>query len=163
MQITYSLALPPGHCFICRSAQREAYVDTGVSLDYEGAFYICNLCVNEIAHLFAFISFDEYKDLRSSKEDLERINFELIKRVGALEESLRALANAGYNVGDDNTVIRSGGFPVQTVETVRAESQGGKKKLGDGEGKTSESVHDEGVGELSSDKSGSDSDFALDI
>jgi len=70
MQLIYSPTLLPGCCFICKGAQRESYLDTGVSLDYEGAFYICNMCVNEAAHIMSYISHDEYKDLRASKEQL---------------------------------------------------------------------------------------------
>ena len=164
MQLTTSPVALPGCCFICRGAQRESYVDTGVSIDYEGAFYICNLCVNEAAHLMAFISHDEYKDLRKAKEDLEHLNFELIKRVGALEESHRALANAGYKFSDDGAIVRTGGYISEVVEGSELITPGGKEVLGDGESESPEQVHDEGVGELLTvTDDSSESEFKLEL
>lgn len=163
MQLIYSPVLPPGCCFICRAAQRDSYIDTGVSLDYEGAFIICNLCITEMAHIMSFISHDEYKDLRASKDEIERINYELIKRVGALEESLRALANAGYRSNDDGTVIVSGGYLPEVVESEPKKPSRRKTTVGTGEGEVTESVHDSGMGELHSDESDTDSDFALEF
>lgn len=163
MQLMYTPVALPGCCFICRGAQRESYVDTGVQIDYEGAQYICNLCVGEAAKLMDFISHDEYKDLRKAKEDLEHLNYELIKRVGALEESHRALANAGYKFGDDGTIVRTGGYISEIVEGSELITPGGKEVLGDGESESTESLHDEGVGELQSSPDDNDSDFKLEL
>jgi len=161
MEKVYTPVALPGCCFICRGAQRDSYIDTGVSLDYEGAFYVCSLCVNEMAHWYSYISPDEHKELRAAKEELEAINYELIKRVGALEESLRALANAGYRSNNDGSVVRDGGYFHQTVEIPGTEPSERTEKLGAGEGEITESVHDEGMDELHSDES--DSDFKLEF
>ena len=43
--------LPPGICFRCRvgnSAPREFFVDTGVSFDWEGVLYLCDMCIIDI-------------------------------------------------------------------------------------------------------------------
>jgi hypothetical protein len=162
MQLMHTPVALPGCCFICRGAQRESYIDTGVQIDYEGAFYICNLCINEAAHIMAFISHDEYKDLRKSKEELEHINYELIKRVGALEESLSALANAGYRLNDDRTVVVSGGAFLEAPKESATESPGGEEGLGDGEIQPLEQVYDEGMGDLRpSSDSDDESEFEL--
>ena len=156
MHITTNLVALPGCCFICKGAQRDFYIDTGVSLDYEGAFYICNLCLNDMAHQAKFISEDEYKDLRAAKEESDHLNYELIKRVGGLEESLRALANAGYNYKPDIGVVVDGGYLPQTVESDTEESFRGTESLGAGEGASSEPSDDEGMAELRSDDSSSE-------
>lgn len=156
MQVIHTPVALPGCCFICRGAQRDAYIDTGISLDYEGAFYICNLCVNEMAHYMKFISEDEYKDLRTAKEEADHLNYELIKRVGGLEESLRALANAGYNYKPDIGVVVDGGYLPQAVENDSDESPGGTESLGVGEGETSEQSDDEGMAKLRSDDDSSE-------
>ena len=153
MQLVLTPVALPGCCFICRGAQRDSYVDTGISMDFEGAFYICNLCVNEMAHYMDYISHQEYKDLRVAKEEADRLNYELIKRVGGLEESLRALANAGYRLDADYGVVVDGGYLPETVESESEEPLGGTEVVGAGEGETSESSDDEGVAELRSDDS----------
>lgn len=43
----------PGICCRCRvggSADRKYFVDTGVSYDYEGVLYFCNMCLADIVH-----------------------------------------------------------------------------------------------------------------
>lgn len=162
MQLVTTPVALPGCCFICRGAQRESYVDTGVSLDHEGAFYICNLCINEVAHIYSYISHDEYKDMRASKEDLEHINYELIKRVGALEESLRALADAGYKYNSDYGVVAVGGYNSKTLDEAARELPGRKTSLENGERESSEQNDDEDLAGVCS-SGDSESDFVLDI
>lgn len=162
MQIIYTPVALPGCCFICRGAQRESYIDTGVSHDYEGAFYICNLCINDMAHQMKYISEDEYKNLRMGKEESDRLNYELIKRVGGLEESLRALANAGYRVDPDVGVVIDGGYLPKDMDNPEYQSPERTESLGDGEGTTSESSDDEGMAELRSDDDSS-GDFVLEF
>lgn len=161
MQLTYNPVALPGCCFICKGAIRDAYVDTGVSLDYEGAFYICNLCVGEMATLFAYLSFDEYKDLRASKEELERINFELIKRVGDLENAVESLRRAGYTVGEYG-VQYSGGYSSKDSEESGEDLPSPEVKLGTGEGTSTESSDDSQLDGLQSGESESDFSFDLD-
>lgn len=163
MEVIYSPTLPPGCCFICRGSVRDSYIDTKVSHDYEGAYYICNMCLAEMAKMQAFMSFDEYKDLRASKEDLERINFELIKRVGQLEEIHDALARAGYKRTDDGDLVRVTGYVPPAIVQREERTSGTEDLLGIGEGEITEQSHDQGVGELYSDEPSSDSEFTLDF
>jgi hypothetical protein len=162
MQLIYTPTLPPGCCFICRASVRESYIDTAVSIDYEGAFYICNQCVAEMAVKYAYLSHDEYKDLRQSKEDLEAQNFVLIKRMGELEDIHDALVRGGYKLNDDGIVVRIGGYSSAFDEHIKSGASGAEAAMGVGEGETPEQSDDEGVGELHSDESGF-SEFKLEL
>lgn len=161
MQVVHTLTALPGCCFICRASIRDSYIDTGVSIDYEGVFYICNECVNEMAHLHGYLSIDEYKDLRIQKEDLERQVFSLIKRLGELENIDRALVTAGYKRNDDGDIVRVGGYSAESNEIAIQGVYISEESMGIGEGEVTESSDDEGVGELHSDESSSSSDFEL--
>lgn len=44
-------ALLPGCCFICRSANKRMFVDTGVTVKWEGVVYVCEDCLREMATL----------------------------------------------------------------------------------------------------------------
>lgn len=163
MQLIYTPTLPPGCCFICKGAVRDSYIDTGVSLDYDGAFYICNMCLGEMARMQAYLSFDEYKDLRVSNEELQAQNYALIKRVGELEDIERSLARAGYKRIDDGSVVAVGGWspPANAdagIQLFQSESQ-----LGAGKGEITESVHDSEVAGLHSDEQSTSSEFSLDF
>jgi hypothetical protein len=162
MQLVYAPTLPPGCCFICRASIRDSYVDTGISLDYDGAFYICNMCLGEMAKLYAYLSFDEYKELRISNEELQAQNYELIKRLGDLEKIHDALASAGYRLTDDGNVVVRGGYATKIAESGAAEFFSAEDSVGIGEGETAESLHDEGMDELHSNEQ-SASDFSLDL
>lgn len=163
MQLIHTPTLPPGCCFICKGSIRDSYIDTGVTLDYEGTFYICNLCIAEMAQLYFFLTPDEHKNLRLAKEDLERQVFALIKRVGELEEIDSAMARAGYVLADDGSVARLGGYISPTVEVTGKESSGAEVELGAGEGEAFEQGYDEGVGDVRSDESSSDGEFVLEL
>ena len=156
MELIYSPVALPGCCFICRAAQRDSYIDTGVSMDFEGAFYICHLCVDEMAVKYAYIAPDEYKDLRTQKEELESQNFQLIKRLGILEESLDALGNAGYRTDLSGNVVRVGGFSSSVDEEGRHVFERITEDVEPGEGESSESFDDEDLAGLRSGSTNSD-------
>lgn len=162
MQLIYTPTLPPGCCFICRGSVRDSYIDTAVSHDYEGAYYICNMCVSEMAKLYAYLSFSEYKELRIANEELQSQNYALIKRVGELEEIDRALARAGYKRTADGSVVAVGGWSPSSYADSGKQLHSSEVKLGAGEGETSEPLHDERVDELHTDEQPT-SDFSLDI
>lgn len=163
MRLVTSPVALPGCCFICRGAQRESYIDTDVSIDMYGAYYICNMCLMEMAHMCSYISHDEYKDLRRSKDDLEHINYELIKRVGALEESLHALANAGYKYTPDNGVVSVGGYSATPPEILPGITLGSAGDMEPREGESSESDDDEDLARLRPGGDLTDFEFILDI
>jgi hypothetical protein len=111
---------------------------------------------------YAYLSHDEYKDLRQSKEDLEAQNFVLIKRMGELEDIHDALVRGGYKLNDDGIVVRIGGYSSAFDEHIKSGASGAEAAMGVGEGETPEQSDDEGVGELHSDESGF-SEFKLEL
>ncbi len=163
LQLVYTPTLPPGCCFICRASIRDSYIDTGVTVDFDGTFYACNQCVGEMAEKYGYLSMDDYKDLRAAKEYLESLNFELIKRVGELERIHEALDYAGYKLCDDGSVARLGGYTLDSNKLGKEGASGTTVELGAGEGETTEPSDDEGMGILYADESSSDSKFSLDF
>lgn len=137
MNIVNSPTSLPGICFICRSPNRETFIDTGISLDFEGAVYICCECVRQFAQSYGYTTPDQSSKASFAVDKLEKANYELTKRVGALEESLRALADAGY--GRDFTVHE----PVTTTINTS-----GTSAMASGKKSTSKSLHDEDLGKL---------------
>jgi len=74
-QIVTSTLLPH-KCWACGSEAdgTKEFIDFGVSIDYEGAIYICLNCSTEIAHTIGFItSFERDEALL----ELEKISSEL--------------------------------------------------------------------------------------
>jgi hypothetical protein len=68
-------ALPPGVCFRCRVGseqnKREYFVDTGISLDWEGVIYLCNMCLDDIARTTGVMyTKNDVDDLLSAQTDL---------------------------------------------------------------------------------------------
>lgn len=155
MEITYSPAALPGSCFFCGSGGREFYVDTGLSVEFHGAMYICNICCEEIAKTVKFIPHSEYKALRAENEQLSELTYQLRTKLDVVEESLRGLVNAGYRY-DDGNVVRSGGAFLEDVSIAETPVSDGAGELGTGEGTSPEQSDDEGMGELRSDDTSSD-------
>lgn len=151
MEVTFSPAALPGSCFFCGSGNREYYIDTHQNVEFHGAMYLCNICVEGIARLVNYLSPDEYKELLATKQHLETDVFELSKKLSTLEGVLRDLANAGYTVHNDGSIVRAGGTILEDVLEPESSVPVGKRELGEGEGASSESYDDEDLGELHSD------------
>ena len=153
MEITFSPSALPGSCFFCGSGNREFYIDTQQTVEFHGAMYLCNICVAGIARLVNYLAPDDYKELLATKEHLEEEVYVISKKLSTLEGVLRDLANAGYTVHDDGSIVRSGGVVLETLLEPEQAVPTGKRKLGKGAGEASESSDDEGVVELHSDDS----------
>lgn len=140
----------PGCCFKCRagSNNRDFFVDLEFSIDFHGAVYICNECIAEMAHAAGYTLPEEARKLKFEanffKEEVE----ELTTKIFGLEQAIDGLRIAGRSTGavsesDDSDAVHSAGEV----------SREGSGELGEGEGISSEPVHDEGVAELSDDDS----------
>jgi hypothetical protein len=69
----------PGKCSNCGSSKNDGrkYIDIGLHIEWYGAFYLCGLCLNELAEAMGL-----YADLRAHLFELQRDS----KTVGALQE-----------------------------------------------------------------------------
>lgn len=160
MEIVTTPQALPGCCFICGSATRKYYIDTGRSLDFHGAVYFCSECLTEIAHLAGFLSPEASNKLKIEFSKLETQVYELTKRETGLENAIRGMAAAGYRNGD---VPNGNGNPDLSIEKSESESQGTENSLGVGEGETVKQGNDENMGKLrSNDEPASTFDLSLD-
>jgi len=144
----------PGCCFKCRagSNSREFFIDFGFSFDDFGAVYICNECLAEMAHAANYVLPVEAQELKLRAALLLEENEELTTKIFGLEQAIDGLRIAGRSVG----AVPESNDPVP-VSSVGEDAENGTAELGEGEGESSESLHDEGVAELSDDDSGSES------
>lgn len=151
MEITYSPSALPGSCYFCGSGNREYYIDTHQQVEFHGAMYVCNVCADGMAKLIRYMAPDEYKELLATTQEQETQIFEMSKKLSTLEGVLRDLANAGYTVHDDGSIVRAGGVVLEDVLEPKPPVPARKRKLGTGEGTSSESNDDEDVGVVHSD------------
>lgn len=157
-KVEYCTALP-GCCYLCRSSNREWYIDTGQSIDFYGAVYICDECIMEMSTLAGMITPIHADELAARIRFFEEENFDLRVKVSGLEQAIDGLRIAGRISGSDPI-----GIPHMDSSPESEGSQGTEGQLGTGERTSPEPSNDEGVGELHSDESSSARpSFSLDI
>lgn len=149
----------PGHCYFCGSGTKASYIDTSVSIEFYGAFYICHECLFAMAKLFGFLSAEEVNNLVEENKKLHEENVSLEIQRSALAEACQNLsvANFGHNelmvvhddsnrsdsLSDDST---SGDIDVlEDFESLDDESQQATGSVDSGEEFSIESSDDEGV------------------
>lgn len=135
----------PGSCYKCGSASRDRYVDLGMSVEFHGAMYLCDLCVEEMGSLVEMLSADKAKSLTLKNETAAlRIDY-LTHEV----ESLKVLSNAVDAVNSARTgntePALDGGL---SGEEPPVGEEAGPADAPDGESGPAESSDDEGVDEL---------------
>ena len=82
----------PGDCGVCHATEnREWFLDTGVYLDYIGAFYVCNMCMIDFIHAAGGLTKDELAILL--EQQAEEIHFKNaeIDEVSRLSYNVAAL------------------------------------------------------------------------
>lgn len=156
MRLTYSPEALPGSCFVCGNASRESYIDTGVSLEFHGAVYLCNLCLAEAAHLLGFATPDEVTALKNTVSTLETKQYELRRQLDGLEMAINGFTLARGTGGADS--ISDVDLVASSADDRTSQSSG---DVGDGASESTESLHDQGVAELSND--GESSEFTLNL
>lgn len=141
--------LPPGSCWFCRSANRDTFVDTSRSDDFLGQCYICDQCIREMANLYGFMDPVQAKSLQETLERYEQ----RLKESDIKQQHLEAIVDSFTALrGQPNHPLGSGPDPVVTTpvhtekSTYPALTSG--NEVADGEGKTAEPVHDEGMVKL---------------
>jgi hypothetical protein len=74
MRYTEAPELPPGACFRClvgAGEKRDYFVDTGVSYDFEGQVYICNMCLVDFVKMMPDqVTLEQYEGAVSENEAL---------------------------------------------------------------------------------------------
>lgn len=111
----------PGICFSCRFHGAEKWIDLALSTDPEdmfprepGAVYICENCVQEMAHLMGYITPEEAQALRIENERLKDENSNVIAINEAVQSANGALVAASLAVGVDLNTVR--GFRLVHLE-----------------------------------------------
>jgi hypothetical protein len=145
MRLTHNPEALPGCCFICGSASREFFIDTGRTIEFHGAVYFCNECLSEIAHAAGYASPDYRKNLEIKITHMEDVIFELKTKAQGMEAALNGLVGAGFQLPSYDPSIGSIDFPAPENNDSIQRREG---SLGDGEGKTSEPNNDERMAEL---------------
>lgn len=156
MRLTDSPEALPGSCFICGNASRDSYIDTGISIEFHGAIYLCNTCLEEAAQLLGFIVPREAARLRLENDDYRTEIYNLKRQLDGLEMAVNGFTLARGVGGFDPLP----GFDLATGSTDQS-SDDSNRDLGEGTREALEQVHDEGVAELPND--GKPTGFVLDL
>lgn len=98
----------PNQCGYCGvSYDREWYMDTGLSFEYEGHLYICNKCIDQFRKLAGWYTTEEVDTIRSNYEE-QIAEFKAaqdkLNKVSAFLDSLNlevCLSGVGENFGPD--------------------------------------------------------------
>lgn len=148
----------PGSCYKCGSGSRERYIDLGTNVEFHGAMYLCDLCVEEMGTLIGMLSADKTKSLALKHETAELRIAYLNREV----EALKVLSNAvdavnSARTGDTEPTL-DGGLSGEEPPVGEETGQGSEPS---GESGPAEPSDDEGVDELRSDKRSNEFSFAL--
>lgn len=134
--------MPPGCCKICGNGDTErTYLDFGIFVDYEGSWYICNVCFNEAAvEVMGYFTREEHLQLLGTNNQLvdqiEKLQAEL-DSYGSLNE---VLGRFGLSATSINDLPRIPSLPVP-VEDGKGSEDGEPKtpKPSNGKGSTNTS------------------------
>lgn len=156
MRLTTGPEALPGSCFKCGSANRDFFIDLGMSFEFHGAVYICSECITEMASLSGFVSKEEISQIILDKEHLSEENFILVKRI----DGQRKIIDGLRDLGDADRASSNLMFGMDAdMESEAAPS--GESDLGTGEGEITESSDDERMDLVSADASESSPQFKL--
>lgn len=140
----------------CGSATRQRYIDTGLQFEFYGAVFICDLCLGEMARLLGFLEPDNVQALKDRLEEALNDNYLLTRQVDGLRMAVDGLSLA-RGAGGTDTV----GAALLAAQDDSVEPSDGVDGVDPGAVGPPESLHDEGVAELSDDEGGNE--FRLSI
>lgn len=129
--------MPPGCCKICGNGDTErTYVDFGIFVDYEGTWYICNVCFKEAAvDVMGYFTREEHLSLLATNnqlaEQVSKLQAEL-DQYGSLNDVLGRFGLSVAAIADSGGTFR--------VEANVEDGKGSKA----GEPETPESSNGEG-------------------
>lgn len=141
--------LRPGCCFLCRGTQNGPFIDTGVSIQWEGAIIICRACITQ---MFTQLDLPIIVNEEEIQERVEVARNEgiLLGRETTLEAFRGYVADFSLN---DSVVVASVSAGVDSSDTFEgAPKKRRSPKPSDAEKQQSpESGNAEGSGNLSGD------------
>lgn len=158
MRLTESPQALPGSCMLCGSGNRKLYVDTGFSIEFHGAVYLCvDHCVNLMAGMAMFLSPQRYSELIEENEHLKDTLFQDQKKFDGLEKAFHGLATSRGIIDPDDLLASIRSEFIFASEKSPTEGN----RMGEGAISTSEPSDDKNVGGL---RSGSDKrEFEFDL
>lgn len=118
----------PGHCFKCRSSDREFFIDLMISEEFYGAVIICSECLLEMANLAGYISPDQAASMAEKYAAMGIENIELRGKLEGVEEVVatihRVFPQHNSNGNTANDISGQTSLPVgeDTTETLSAGS-----------------------------------------
>lgn len=69
-------------CVKCgSSSSKRQFFDLGVFIEFEGALFLCTVCVIEMGHEIGFITEDQHKNVKDNNQKLLASNAELRVRI----------------------------------------------------------------------------------
>ena len=161
MQLISTPVSLPGSCFFCGSASRESYIDTTLSIEFHGAFYICNICAKNIGTLVGMMDEDKAILLRQENESLQGKIEELTLALKAAEESIRGLT-VFRRYAPNLSSSDSSEQPVTVSSDEDVEEPSGREETVESKGKrSSKSANEQGMDDIRS--TTRDTEFKLDL
>lgn len=135
----------PGNCFTCSSADRKRFVDWGISIEFHGAFYMCDACLLEAADKLGCLSESASKDLlREQVRDKLKIE-KLEGELASVKEILRGYKSLSSYLGDEpNPVPVSSDTPRPSKKRDREE----RGEVESGETGSPEQSDEPGLGDV---------------
>lgn len=150
----------PGCCFLCRSSDRELYIDVNLSVEPEdmypeyGAVYICvDECLREIVGLTGFITPDQAQAIARQNRELTETVDALVTSAVAVEE-VKGIVDGFLTAYGDllaaNSIVTDSNVSEDSEPSVEepSESDGGPEESEQG---PSEQSNDEGVVDVHAD------------
>lgn len=112
-----------------------------------GAVYICNECLKECAENAGYLEAKHATQIQEENMQLSVQVFDLTKKADGLEKAINELLTGGFQYS--KPVHREPSL-LESIDLDREKSPGTEELVDTGAGAITESVHDEGVGELRS-------------
>lgn len=73
---------PPHTCSKCRSGNREFYLDIGVDTEFEGAVFLCNMCMSDLGiQSKMFVTIGDHQEALSEQEGLVEKYMEFLDKM----------------------------------------------------------------------------------
>lgn len=101
VRVLKTLDFPPFICFKCRCGNdtRDFYIDLGIDSEYDGAIFLCNLCMLDIAtQTGLFITVDKHNEALVEQTYLVESYHKLLLKMEIWGNDFKALT--GFNLHD---------------------------------------------------------------